>query len=324
MLQNLYMTFSVVFPFVAYLLIGMLLRRMGILDEHTSGKMNRFVALLLFPVNLFNAIYKSDVAAMIRLPLVPYIVGGTVVSMLFLVFITKRLEPDPARQCAMAHCGFRSNATLFALAMSEGIFGELVPEIALVLGLMALINNVLSIPLLEHFQRKTLRARGESEEKTKTSLLPLLKGWITNPLLVGTLLGVVWSVFAIPMPEIGAKLAANLSAPAIPIAFIMLGSRLDPEHLRHNSRGVVLTVFYKLILLPVAAMLFPLLAGWSPANLVAVLTAFGTPAAVITYVTTMQYDGDGEMAGEIISVSTVLSMFTIFLFLFVLKQAGFI
>ena len=46
--------------------------------------------------------------------------------------------------------------------------------------------------------------------------------------------------------------------------------------------------------------------------------------AIITYVTTGQYGCDGEMAGEIVSVSTVVSMLTIFLWLFGLRQAGLI
>ncbi|MBO4873480.1 MAG: AEC family transporter [Lachnospiraceae bacterium] len=323
MLHNLYITFSVVFPFMAYLALGMLLRRCKVLDEHTSVKMNRFVALILFPFNLFNAIYQSDLGSMVRQPTVLYVTAGILLSISFLMLTVPRLEKDLARQGAMVHCGFRTNATLFALAVSEGIFGEDVPEVAVILVLAAVINNIVSVPLLEHYQRKVLAARGESAGK-RTSIGALLLGWFKNPLLIGVIAGILWNLLGIPMPAPCAVTVKNIAACAIPIAFIMLGSRLNLQHLKANRKNVLEVTIYKLILLPAVAFVYPILAGWSPQNLVAMLVAFGTPTAIITYVTTGQYDCDGEMAGEIISVSTVFSMFTIFLWLFGLKQAGLI
>ncbi|MBQ6295057.1 MAG: AEC family transporter [Firmicutes bacterium] len=323
MLHNLYITFSVVFPFMVYLALGMLLRRTGVLDEHSSLKMNRFVALILFPVNLFNAIYKGDLASMVRQPIVPYVVIGIFCSISFLMLVVPRLEKDPARQGAMVHCGFRTNATLFALAVSEGVFGEDVPEVTVMLVLAAVVNNIVSVPVLEHYQQKVLAARGEEAVK-KTSLGALLLGWLKNPLLIGVMLGIVWNLIGIPMPEPCAVTIQNVSACAIPIAFIMLGARLDVKHLKNNSRNVLQVTAYKLILLPAVAFIYPILAGWTAQNLVAMLVAFGTPTAIITYVTTGAADCDGEMAGEIVSVSTLVSMLTIFLWLFGLKQAGLI
>lgn len=323
MLHNLYVTFSVVFPFMAYLALGMLLRKTGVLDEYTSVRMNRFVALILFPVNLFNAIYKGDLASMARQPIVPYVTAGIMLSISFLMLVVPRLEKDPARQGAMVHCGFRTNATLFALAVSEGVFGEDVPEVTVMLVLAAVINNIVSVPILEHYQQKVLTARGEAAVK-KTSLGALFLGWLKNPLLIGVLLGIVWNLLGIPMPEPCAVTVGNISACAIPVAFIMLGSRLNLQHLKANRKNVLQVVAYKLVLLPAVAFIYPVLAGWSSRNLVAMLVAFGTPTAIITYVTTGQYGCDGEMAGEIVSVSTVVSMLTIFLWLFGLRQAGLI
>ena len=324
MLHNLYMTFSVVFPFVVYLTLGMLLRRIGILDEKTSLKMNGFVAQVLFPVNLFNNTYKSDITSMFGQPTLLYIAIVFVLSVSFLMFVVPRLEKDPAKQCAMVHCGFRTNVTLFAIAVSEGIFGTAVPEVTVTLILLTLVNNITAVPILEHFQRQVLEARGEAAAAKKTSLGALLLGWLKNPLLMGVLLGLLWSMTGISMPKPCADAIGSVSGCAVPLAFIMLGARLNLKHLKTNKRNILLVSLYKLLLIPAVAFIYPIAAGWSPQNLVAVLVSFATPTAIITYVTTIAADCDGEMAGEIISVSTVFSMLTIFLWLFGLKQAGLI
>ena len=324
MLQNLYMTFSVVFPFLVYLGIGIWLRHSKMVDEHATAKMNRFVAQVLFPVNLFNVAYKIDLGAMLRQPTALYVALLFGLSLGFLMLVVPRLEKDPARQCTMVHCGFRTNITLYAIAVSEGIFGEMVPEVTLTLVLLTLLNNITSVPVLERYQKKILAARGDQAAVKKTSPAALVLGWLKNPLLVGLLLGMLWSLARIPMPELGAKTINNISVCAVPISFIMLGARLDLNHLRINSRNILLTTLYKLVLIPLVAFIYPIAAGWTPRQLIAVLVAFATPTAVVTYVTTIEYDGDGEMAGEIVSVSTVFSMLTIFLFLFGLRQAGLI
>ena len=75
---------------------------------------------------------------------------------------------------------------------------------------------------------------------------------------------------------------------------------------------------------PAVMLILPLAAGWSQENIVAVMVGLGAPSAVICYAMTELYECDADMAGEMVSLSSALSMITIFLWIFGLKQAGFI
>ena len=51
---------------------------------------------------------------------------------------------------------------------------------------------------------------------------------------------------------------------------------------------------------------------------------FGGPAAVSSYIMAKQMKSDYELASQILLISTLMSLFTLFLGIFVLKAAGLI
>ena len=68
MLQNLIITFTIVFPFMAYLAIGIGLKRFNVVDDDFTGKLNKFINRVTLPVNIFNSLYSKDLSAMAKSP----------------------------------------------------------------------------------------------------------------------------------------------------------------------------------------------------------------------------------------------------------------
>ena len=67
-----------------------------------------------------------------------------------------------------------------------------------------------------------------------------------------------------------------------------------------------------------------MLLGVRGANLIAVLLFSGAPAAVNSYSTAVSMGGNEELAGEIVAVTSLLSVFTLFGFLSILGTMGYI
>ena len=323
MLENLRVTFSIVFPFLAYMTLGFFLKRIGAISDGFAAEANRFLANVLLPVNIFNSLYNKDLSAALQTPAAFYSAAGTLVLTAVLMWLVPRWEKDPAKQGAMVHCGFRSNSMLFALPIANGIFGYEVPEIVVVLAAVVLVNNVETVPLMEYYRGKTPAYAGR-REKSGFSLKGMLLGWLKTPLLVGMLVGAAWGLLRIPLPEPCARVVSGLSGVVVPLAFVVLGARLDFGHLKANRRNVMRMVLFKLVVAPAVFLIWPIAAGWSQENIVGVLAAFGAPAAIIAYAMTEYYECDADMAGEIISLSSALSMITIFLWIFGMKQFGLI
>nr|MBQ6241188.1 AEC family transporter [Lachnospiraceae bacterium] len=323
MLENLRVTFSIVFPFLAYMAIGFFLKRIGAITDDFAAQANRLLANVLLPVNIFNSLYNKDLSSAFRTPAALYCAVGVLLMTAVLMWLVPRWEKDPAKQGAMVHCGVRSNSMLFALPIANGIFGYEVPEVVIVLAVIVLVNNMEAVPMMEYYRGKTPAYAGR-QEKSRFSLKGMVLGWLRTPLLIGVLIGTVWGLLRIPLPEPCAKVVSGLSGVVVPLAFVVLGARLDFSHLKANRRNVMRMVLVKLVIAPAVFMAWPMAARWSPENIVAVLAVFGAPAAIIAYAMTEYYECDADMAGEIISLSSALSLFTMFLWIFGLKQSGLI
>ena len=303
MFHNLYVTFTIVFPFMAFLALGAFLKRIKVLDDAFSSRLNRFLTQVLLPVNIFNSLYSRDISAVFRQPSALYIFLGMAIDIPVIMWIVKHVEKDPAKQGAMVHCGFRTNAMLFALPLAHGIFGRDVPEITISLAVVVLINNLVAVPILEYYRNLKRKEEGRETEKSRFSLKALLKDIFSTPLLDGVILGIIWSFIGIPVPDFCAKVISDLSAPVVPLAFVILGSRLRMSHLKANRKNVAFTVLLKTVYLPAVFLIWPLVKGWPEISLIAVLISFGAPSAVIAYPLTEAYECDGEMAGEIVSLT---------------------
>ena len=84
MIENLRITFSIVFPFMVFLFLGMFLKRIGILNDSFVSSVNKLNANVLFAVNVFNNLYKKGFEGIFSF-LSLYVALGTVAVLLFLL-----------------------------------------------------------------------------------------------------------------------------------------------------------------------------------------------------------------------------------------------
>ena len=323
MLENLRLSFLIVFPFLAYMTIGFLLRKFRVVEDEFTARLNRFLAGVLLPVNIFNSLYDKDLSSAFKNPTALYCGAGVLLLTLVLIWLVPKWEKDPAKQGAMIHCGFRGNCMLYALPIAQGIFGRDVPEVVIVLAVVVLINNFEAVPILEHYRNKTPKYAA-SETSSRLSFKEMVLGWLKTPLLIGVLLGTLWALLRIPMPVFCGNVISGMAGTVIPLAFMTLGARLNFGHLKANKKNVIRMSLIKLVAAPAVMLLLPLLAHWPEESVVAVMVGLGAPSAVICYAMTELYECDADTAGEIVSLSSALSMITIFLWIFGLKQMGFI
>ena len=323
MVENLRVSFSIVFPFLIFMSLGFLLKKTGAVDDDFMKKMNRFLANVMFPATVFNSLYKQDIRAAFQSPAALYCGLGIVAFTLLLMVLVKRWETDPAKQGAMVHCGYRSNCTFYALPISQGIFGTVVPEVAIALAAVVFVNNLQAVPLLEYYRNKIPGQAGKAE-KTRFSLKHLLLSWVKTPVLMAAVLGTLWSLLSLPMPDLCGKALSDFTGSVVPLAFIVLGARLNFSRLREEKKNIMRIVAMKLVVSPLLFLIVPLLTHWSPENIVAVVGSFATPAAVISYSMTEQYGCDADMAAGLVSMTSALSLPSIFLLVFALKQLGFV
>ena len=302
-----------VLPFLVYLGIGYLVVRTRMADVPFMNRLNRIAFRVLFPFLMFYNIYKGSAEEMPS----PLLILAAVISIFLLVvalmLAVPRLVAGNPQRGVIIQGIFRSNYLLYGLPLTLSVFGDAYAGIA---GIMVMIVvaefNTCAVVVLEIFN-------GEGKVNWKDLPVRLVK----NPLMQGCVLGLIFFLAGIRLPKCLESPVAGLSGMVTPLALFTLGGTLQFSAIRKNARMLTTILLVKLVLLPVAMLILGYcIIGLRRVELFLYLMVFATPVATSSYPMAMNMGGDGELAGQLVFLSTVISLVTVFCFIFGMSQAG--
>ena len=160
------------------------------------------------------------------------------------------------------------------------------------------------------------------ENCTSKSIKKIILDIVKNPLIISSVLGIIFSLLGIRLPTAVDTTVQDLAKLSTPIAFMILGGDLDFSKVRGNLKvaSVVLTI--KLVILPLIMIPMIVMMGYRDADLLSGLLAYQTPVAVSSYIMAQQAGADGQLAGQLVVFSSVLSIFTLFVTILILRTIG--
>ena len=94
--------------------------------------------------------------------------------------------------------------------------------------------------------------------------------------------------------------------------------------MKGRGKQLMIGIGGKLVAVPLIFLTIGILLGFRGAELVVLLALFGSPAAVSSFIMAQQMDGDGDLAGQLVVLGSLCSIITMFIWIFILKQAAFI
>ncbi len=312
-MENLLLSFNVVAPLILYMGVGALLRKTGIVEVRAFRGANTIVFYAALPLLCFRAIAASDLSAVFDSPFLLYSIIGILLLYALASFIIPRVCKVDQRRSVLIMGTFRSNDAIFGLGVATALLGEdHMALMALAIALSVPLFNVLSVISMEHYQG--------GETKFRRLVLRILK----NPVLIGCLAGFVASWTHLELPEVLATPVNGIASLTTPLAFIALGGTMTFDALKKNRTAITIVSLLRLLLIPVVALTIFLALGFRDESIVVALIIFGAPVAMATYTMSAGMGADDELAGSLVAVTSVLSIVTMFLFIFVLKQLTFI
>lgn len=312
-MENLILSFNVVLPLFICISLGYFLRRIGMCDEKALNVMNKMCFKVFLPVYLFYNIYTTDLSAAFHAKLIVFAVGGLVVLFFVLMALIPRIERENKRRGVLIQAIFRSNFALFGLPVALSLCGEeLIGPTSVLLGLTVPVFNVLAVIALETF-------RGG-----KPDVKQMLRGIVTNPLIIASVLGIVFYFLKIKLPYGVEKPVVDLGRVATPLSLVALGGSFTIGRVKGYTRQLLLGVVGRLVVVPAVMISLGILLGLRNETLIPVMIMFGAPTAVSSFPMAQQMGGDGELAAELVVFTSGFAILTIFLWTFLLKQGGFI
>lgn len=312
-MQNFIVSLELIFPMMLYMGLGSVLGRVLSLENKTLNQINRLVYSVFLPLYLFRSIYTADLQQDFSLFVLLYAFGATLLLFVVLLFLIPKIEGERSNQSVMVQGIYRSNYALFGMAMTNLLYGaENMGMAAMVATVIVPMFSILAVFLFEYYRA------GQMNWGT------CLKNIATNPLIIASLLGLVFLVVGVPIPEFVMRPLSSLADMATPLALIVLGAMFSFSNLWLYRRQLAIVVIGKLIVVPAVFVVLGRGLGITGVNLFVLMTLFGSPTSVSSFSMASQLGGKKELAGLIVAVTSVCSVVTFFLWTFLLMQWGWI
>ena len=312
MLESFQVAFNAVMPLLLLLGVGWVAVRSGVTDRAFMNRLNTLNFKLFFPFLMFKNVYGAEPE---NLPTTALMITGAVsllVLVALLMIVVPRIVKENPRRGTIIQAIFRSNFIIYGIPLTTFVFGD---GKASVCGIMVMIMvsmfNVLSVVVLEYYR-----------EGGKVRPGPLLLGIVKNPLLQGCVAGMLCYLLGIKLPVFLKEPVFALGSMASTLALVVLGANLQFAELKKNGRTITTVLLVRLLLLPLVMVPLGWLIGLRGVELFLILMIYGTPVATASYPMAQNMGGDGQLAGQLVFVSTVASLGTIFLFIFTMSQLG--
>jgi malonate transporter len=285
--------------------LGWALCRLTALDRPVWQAAEQLVYYLLFPVLLFNSILKSPLQPAQTLGLAAASLGTVAAGIAIALAIGRWPGVDARRHAAGAQTAYRFNSYI-GLALAERLGGSQgLAWMALCIALCVPLCNVAAVwPLARHggqsYGRELLR----------------------NPLILSTVAGLLANLAGLSLPDAVSTTLQRIGLAALPLGLMATGAGLHVGGLKAGPGLAAALLAIRHALLPALAIgLTAALALSAPQRLIVVLFA-ALPTSSSAYVLAARMGGDGGYAAGLVTLSTLLGMASVPVWLAVLSALG--
>ena len=311
MVKNLVIAVEAVAPMFFIMVIGVLTRRAGLINEAEAKRLNKLVFTVFFPPMMFDNLYGAEIGDAFDIKLIVYCLAMILAVIAVSALIILKIEKDNRTRGAMIQAIYRSNLVIMGLPLVSNIFGdENLTTTAVTIAIVVPAYNVLAVILLEFF-------RGG-----KPNAGQIIRGIFTNPLILGAIAGALTIVLHIELPDFLESTISSMDAVATPMALLVLGASLNKKSLSHSWRNLIICVSGRLIIVPAVALTLGALLGLRGIEFATMIPVFASPTGISSYTMAAQMGSDGELAGNCVVFSSALSSLTLFFWIFLFKTLG--
>ena len=305
------LAFRVVLPLVLMMATGYIVRRLNITDDHSLNTMNKLVFRVFLPLLLFLNIYSLEPGEAFCAENMQ-LIGIVFLCILLTVLLMHLIFPffiQNKRQCSVMIQGiFRSNLILFGIPIAASIYGEnRIGKVSLLAAATVPFFNFLAVIVLEYY-------RG-SKANPKKIMIGILK----NPLIISSILAFLFLLLNIKIPDLILAPLNSMSKVATPLAFIVLGGTFRFHELIDNKNFLTAAVIGKLFLFPFIIFTTAVIMGFHGESLVALIGTTASPTAVSSFTMAASMEADDKLAGQIVMITSIFSVLSIFFWVLLLK-----
>lgn len=280
------------------ILVGLVMTKKNFLTQTGIDQITSLLLSVVTPCVLINA-YQKDFEPKLAWQLLTATVFTIIVHVLAIVLCHLIFRKEPSKRyrinifCAIySNCGFMAIPLLSAALGSDGVFYG---------------SAYLAVFTVFYWTHGVFVYTGGDRKAMSW------KKAVLNPGVIGTLVSLGLFLGRIKLPVVLGDTIGYMAGLNTPLAMVVLGSylaKLDWKKALKN-KTMYFVCFLRLILIPLLAMGVAKVLGLNETVAQAVMISAACPTAAVSTLFANRFHLDADYSSEIVSVSTLLSIFTI-------------
>lgn len=322
-MEQLLFSLNATIPVFLVMVIGYLLKVFHIVDEAFVKTLNSFNFKITLPVLLFRDISESDFYSVWDTGYVLYCFLVTLFCIAAIWGLAGLFYKNKAQLGELVQASYRSSAAVLGIAFIQNIYGNSGMAPLMIIGTVPLYN--IAAVLILSFTGPDAGApscNGAVRKPDYTSLKKSVTGVLTNPIIIGIVLGLLASVLRISFPVIINKTINNIAALASPLALIGLGAGFEGKKALKQLKPAAAAALIKLVVLPALFLPLAIRLGFTDEKLIAILIMLGSPTTPSCYIMAKNMGHEGTLTSGAVLATTFFSSVTLTMWLFVLRSLG--
>lgn len=316
-MENFIYSINVTMPIFLVMVIGYILKQIGMLNDNFVTVANKFNFKVTLPFMLFKDIAGVDIKAVFD---IKYVLFCAIVSTIcfWVVWGTaKLLVRDKTIRGAFVQSSFRGSAAVMGLAFIQNIYGSSAMGPLMIVSAVPL-YNIFSVIVL------TFEANDSTGIDKKAKIRQAGMNICKNPIILSILAGLIVGLLGIQFPTLVNKTVSNVAQMATPLALITIGAGFEGGKALAKiaptmAASTIKLVLQPLVFLPVAAWM-----GFSGEKMIAILIMLASPTTPSCYIMAKSMNNDEVLTASVIVTTTLMAAFTLTGWIFLLKTLGYI
>ena len=311
-MESLLFSAKTVLPLLIMMAVGFAARHLGWVDNYATKQMNACVFRIFLPLLLtFNIMDTPQDAAVDTRTLI-YALITTMLCFAVLFTLIPRLVRERRDRGVIIQCVARSNYAIFGIPLVNMMYPN--ADVSIAAMMVAIV-----VPVFNVMSTIALMVNGSDQ---KPDAKKILKGVVTNPLIIATAAGFLLWQLNVKLPVVLDKPLRNLANISSPLALFVLGASLDFGKARANAKLLTWSVLGRLVFVPGVFLTGAALLGIRDVALASLIAVYASPCSVSSYPMAQQMGGNDDLAGAQVVFTTTFSVVTVFFWVLILRSLG--
>ena len=319
MLEHMILSINITMPFILLALLGILLKRRGMIGEKFITQGNKVVFYFAIPATIFNHIHRADLSTVFDLRFLVFNSLWLIIFFLVIWWAANTFMSDKDSVSSFVNSAYRSSLSVVGPPLLVLMFVDAYDPDILPKGILAV--SVLLI--ISYATASTMFAVHDPKAK-EGGAIGIFISIAKNPIVIGVIIGLIFNVLGWTLPTFAANTVSSLGGLVMPLAMICVGGNLAFHGFDVKFKYVLISAFVKLFIMPITAVIVAYLFGFRGSDLTIIMILNALPMAVGAYVMQAELGGDTYIGASTLMITMTLSALTLTLFIFIFRVMGFL